>query len=54
MKAYGDKHLLAVRMLLNIGILYEDNGDYERAYDYFVKWHDACIKVGFSILGIIP
>ena len=27
------------------GILYEDNRDYQKAYDYFVKWHETCQEV---------
>ena len=45
MKAYGEKHLLACRLYINTGILYEDNEDLETAYDYFVKWNDTCIAV---------
>ena len=45
MKAYGEKHLLACRLYLNIGILYEDNRDFQMAYDYFVKWHDTSLVV---------
>ncbi|XP_065072260.1 uncharacterized protein LOC135696706 [Rhopilema esculentum] len=45
MKAYGEKHLLACRLYLNIGILYEDNRDFEMAYDYFVKWNECCLVV---------
>eukprot|EP00794_Sanderia_malayensis_P017020 gene17020-18734_t len=44
-KAYGDNHLLACRLYLNIGILYEDNRDFEEAYDYFVSWNECCLKV---------
>ena len=44
-KAYGEKHLLACRLHLNIGILYEDNRDFEEAYDCFVKWNECCLVV---------
>ena len=44
-KTYGEKHMLMLRLYLNIGILYEDNRNFETAYDYFVKWHDTCMEV---------
>ena len=44
-KTYGEKHMLMLRLLINIGILYENNQDYQRAYDQFVKWHKACFEV---------
>lgn len=37
--------MLTLRLYLNIGILYEDNRDYQKAYDYFVKWHETCLEV---------
>lgn len=46
LKTYGEKHMLMLRLYLNIGILYEDNRDYQKAYDYFVKWHETCQEVG--------
>ena len=49
-KAYGDKHLLACRLYLNIGILYEDNRDFQEAYDYFVKWHDCSMNVSLILV----
>lgn len=48
MKAYGEKHLLACRLYLNIGILYEDNRNFEMAYDHFVKWNEVCLVVSDS------
>lgn len=45
MKTYGEKHMLMLRLYLNIGILYEDNRDFQKAYDYFVKWHETCLEV---------
>lgn len=45
LKTYGEKHMLMLRLYLNIGILYEDNRDYQKAYDYFVKWHETCLEV---------
>ena len=49
MKAYGEKHLLACRLYLNIGILYEDNRDFQMAYDYFVKWHATSYSVSLFV-----
>ena len=37
--------MLMLRLYLNIGILYEDNRDFQKAYDYFVKWHETCLEV---------
>ena len=45
LKTYGEKHMLTLRLYLNIGILYEDNRDFQKAYDYFVKWHETCLEV---------
>ncbi|XP_074616453.1 TPR repeat-containing protein DDB_G0287407-like [Acropora palmata] len=45
LKTYGEKHMLMLRLYLNIGILYEDNRDFQKAYDYFVKWHETCLEV---------
>ena len=49
MKAYGENHLLACRLYLNIGILYEDNRDFETAYDYFLKWYDTSYAVSLPL-----
>nr|XP_047125336.1 TPR repeat-containing protein DDB_G0287407 [Hydra vulgaris]XP_047125337.1 TPR repeat-containing protein DDB_G0287407 [Hydra vulgaris] len=45
MKAYGESHMLYVRLCLNIGILYEDDRQFNEAYDYFVKWDKATSEV---------
>ncbi|XP_048581022.1 TPR repeat-containing protein DDB_G0287407 isoform X2 [Nematostella vectensis] len=45
LKTYGEKHMLMLRLYLNIGILYEDNRDLSKAYDYFVKWNETCMEV---------
>lgn len=45
LKAYGENHLLYVRLCLNIGILYEDDRQFQQAYDYFVMWDKACMEV---------
>ncbi len=38
MQVYGEKSLLTSRLYINIGIVYEDNKDYVKAYEYFKKW----------------
>ncbi|XP_006812659.1 uncharacterized protein LOC102804429 [Saccoglossus kowalevskii] len=38
LQTYGEIHVLRCRQLLNIGIYYEDVGDYYKAYDFFKKW----------------
>jgi len=48
-KAYGEKHMLVLRLYLNIGILYEDNRDYQKAYDYFLQWNHVCMEVRPSV-----
>ncbi|XP_057298417.1 TPR repeat-containing protein DDB_G0287407-like isoform X1 [Hydractinia symbiolongicarpus] len=45
LKAYGKGHMLYVRLCLNIGILYEDDRQFGKAYDYFVQWDVACKEV---------
>jgi nephrocystin-3 len=52
-KTYGEKHMLMLRLFLNIGILYEDNRNFETAYDYFIKWHDTCIEVWILVMYIL-
>ena len=51
-KTYGEKHMLMLRLYLNIGILYEDNRDFNKAYDYFVKWNDCCMEVMCGFLAV--
>ncbi|RUS71321.1 hypothetical protein EGW08_020918 [Elysia chlorotica] len=38
MQMYGELHILTSRLYINIGIVYEDNKDYKRSYQYFKKW----------------
>ncbi|XP_059178256.1 TPR repeat-containing protein DDB_G0287407-like isoform X2 [Physella acuta] len=38
MQMYGELHILTSRLYINIGIVYEDNKDYRRSYQYFKKW----------------
>ena len=47
MQMYGELHILTSRLYINIGIVYEDNNDYKKAYEYFKKW----AKVSEEILG---
>ena len=35
---YGEFSLLASRLCINIGIVYEDNGDFVSAFHYFTQW----------------
>ena len=46
LKAYGEKHLLTARLYWNTGILYEDIGDLEKAYDCFMKFYEISLSVG--------
>ena len=45
LRVYGRNSMLTLRLNLNIGIMYEDNGDLQKAYDYFVKWCKTCQEV---------
>ena len=47
LKAYGEGHMLYVRLCLNIGILYEDDRQFQEAYDYFIRWDKACMEVSY-------
>lgn len=37
--------MLSARFHINIGIYYEDSGDYIRAYEYFKDWAEICVEV---------
>ena len=37
-QVYGEDSLLSSRLYINIGIVYEDNNDYVKAYEFFRKW----------------
>ena len=37
--------MLSARFHINIGIYYEDNGDYIRSYEYFKDWAEICTEV---------
>ncbi|XP_045158536.2 TPR repeat-containing protein DDB_G0287407-like isoform X2 [Mercenaria mercenaria] len=47
MQMYGEYHILTSRLYINIGIVYEDNNNYKKAYEYFKKW----ARVSEEILG---
>ncbi|KAK3090415.1 hypothetical protein FSP39_011663 [Pinctada imbricata] len=47
MQMYGEYHILTSRLYINIGIVYEDNNEYKKAYEYFKKW----ARVSEEILG---
>ncbi|XP_074643679.1 TPR repeat-containing protein DDB_G0287407-like [Tubulanus polymorphus] len=38
MQLYGENHILVSRLYINIGIVYEDNKNFRKAYEYFKKW----------------
>ncbi|GFO48089.1 telomerase protein component 1 [Plakobranchus ocellatus] len=38
MQMYGELHILTSRLYINIGIVYEDNKDFKKSYQYFKKW----------------
>ena len=41
MQVYGEHSLLTSRLYINIGIVYEDNKDYVKAYECFCKWAEV-------------
>ena len=47
MQMYGEYHILMSRLYINIGIVYEDNHDFKKAYEYFKKW----ARVSEEVLG---
>ena len=49
LQAYGEYSVLTSRIYLNIGIMYEDKRNYNKAYDYFIRWQDVCIEVGTDL-----
>ena len=46
-QVYGEDSLLSSRLYINIGIVYEDNNDYVKAYEFFRKW----AEVSEAVLG---
>ena len=47
LQVYGECSLLMSRLYINIGIVYEDNNDYVKAFNYFMRW----ARVSEMILG---
>jgi tetratricopeptide (TPR) repeat protein len=45
LRVCGRYHMLSARFHINIGIYYEDTGDYVRAYEYFKDWAEICTEV---------
>lgn len=45
LKHKGDKYYNLDRVYLNIGIHYEEIGDANKAYDYFIKWFRLCDEI---------
>ena len=38
----GELNVKTTRLYLNIGIHWEEKGDYEKAFDFFYKWFEVC------------
>ncbi len=51
-QAYGEFSVLSSRLLLNIGIMYEDKRDYDEAYNFYIKWQDVCEQVRSSVTTV--
>ena len=47
LEVYGEYSILTSRIYINVGIVHEDNHDFIKAYDYFLKW----AHVNESVLG---
>ncbi|KAK3584926.1 hypothetical protein CHS0354_021800 [Potamilus streckersoni] len=47
MQMFGEYHILTSRLYINIGMVYEDNNDFKKAYEYFKRW----ANVSEEILG---
>lgn len=47
LQVYGEQSLLTSRLYINIGIVYEDNKNFVKAYEYFKKW----ATVSQAVLG---
>ena len=45
LRVCGRYHMLSARFHINIGIYYEDNGDFIRAYELFKDWAEICTEV---------
>jgi hypothetical protein len=44
-QAYGEYHPLMARINLNTGIVYEDNGEHQKSYDYFRRNLTVALEV---------
>ena len=44
-QAYGEFSVLNSRLLLNIGIMFEDMRNYQEAFNYYIRWQDVCEQV---------
>ncbi|XP_033637129.1 telomerase protein component 1-like [Asterias rubens] len=44
-QAYGEFSVLTSRLLLNIGIMFEDMRNYQEAFNYYIRWQDVCEQV---------
>lgn len=42
MRVTGRLHISVDRLYLNLGIAFEESGDYQKAYDSFYKWYEVC------------
>ena len=42
MRVTGRLHITIDRLYLNLGIAYEEQGDFNTAYECFFKWYDVC------------
>ncbi|EDV28707.1 Telomerase protein component 1 [Trichoplax sp. H2] len=44
-QAYGDDHILMLRIQNNMGIMYEHKKEYQLAYQHYKRWYEICINV---------
>ena len=44
-QAYGEYHMLTARIYFNTAIVYEDEQNYDRAYDYFRKNLEIVVQI---------
>eukprot|EP00058_Branchiostoma_floridae_P025527 XP_002611017.1 hypothetical protein BRAFLDRAFT_97506 [Branchiostoma floridae] len=45
LQTYGENHILTSRLYINVGIYYEDRGQYRDSYKHFKKWYETCLVV---------
>ena len=41
----GQYNTIMDRLYLNMGIYFEELGDYYEAYNHFWKWYDVCVEM---------